>query len=276
MAWVKLDDQARHHRKILAAGPVGAWLWVCGLMYCNSQKARDGFIPTEAVPVLYPLPTWRREAIRLAAIGLWEPVEGGYRVHDYHDYQPTAEDGATLSEKRSAAGRAGAAKRWQPDGKPDGKTMARAIANVDSKPIARPGPSRPGHDPPVGPPGGEDAGPPRITRAEDQFWISAYTDAVRDSFGASWGFPTKQTSGLRSAVEAHCPNKSAADAWIRETVARFVQATKSKPSVWSSFGPDGFLRWLNAKCPDETDASGVRTVGGASPRARRDLTGYEP
>ena len=107
MSWVKLDDQARHHRKILAVGPTAAWLWACGLMYCNAQKARDGFIPNEAVQILYPIPTWKKEVPKLVAQGLWEPVEGGYQVHDYHDYQPNSDAISDLSEKRAAAGRAG-------------------------------------------------------------------------------------------------------------------------------------------------------------------------
>lgn len=107
MAWVRIDDQARSHRKVLSAGAAGAWLWICGLMYCNSQKARDGFIPEEAVAVLYPIPGWRREAARLVTIGLWERVTGGYLVHDYHDYQPSAEDAERIREQRAIAGRIG-------------------------------------------------------------------------------------------------------------------------------------------------------------------------
>jgi len=107
MAWVKLDDQARQHRKILAAGPVGAWLWVCGLMYCNSQKARDGFIPEAVVPVLYPIRGVKREALRLVSVGLWTRTVEGFVVHDYHDYQPTHEESEATSNARSLAGKLG-------------------------------------------------------------------------------------------------------------------------------------------------------------------------
>lgn len=107
MAWVKLDDQARHHRKILAVGPTAAWLWTCGLMYCNSQKARDGFIPAAAVPVLYPISNPKREVDRLVSNGLWTPIEGGFVVHDYHDYQPSAEVAEATSRTKAEAGRIG-------------------------------------------------------------------------------------------------------------------------------------------------------------------------
>lgn len=107
MGWVSIDDGAPDHRKQLAAGPLACWLWVCGLAYCNRQKARDGFIPEGKVSVLYPIPSWRREASKLVEVGLWERTEGGYLVHDYHEYQLTAEKVAARQEARREAGKLG-------------------------------------------------------------------------------------------------------------------------------------------------------------------------
>lgn len=161
MAWVKLDDQARQHRKILAAGPVGAWLWVCGLMYCNSQKARDGFVPEAAVPVLYPVPGWRREAARLVSVGLWERVEGGYLVHDYHEYQPTAEEAERQRAQKALAGRAGGIRSGasrKADGQANSKHQAEAdakhAASLLPKPVPIPSRPDPVEDPPKPPKGG--------------------------------------------------------------------------------------------------------------------------
>jgi len=107
VTWVKIDDRAREHIKQLRAGAEACWLWACGLMYCNAQKAHDGFIPNEMVPLLYPVRAATKLAARLVDVGLWERVDGGYRVHDYHDYQPTLEQAMSLSAKRAEAGRAG-------------------------------------------------------------------------------------------------------------------------------------------------------------------------
>ncbi len=107
MTWVKLDNGFREHRKVLRATPAGVCLWVCGLDYCNRQAAHDGFIPAEVVPVLYPMPQPMKVARKLVEVGLWETVEGGFQVHDYHVYQPTAEAKAALREKRAEAGRRG-------------------------------------------------------------------------------------------------------------------------------------------------------------------------
>jgi len=110
VSWVRIDDRAREHRKLLKAKADGCWMWACGLMYCNSQKARDGFIPDEIVSQLYPFRAPIKLAARLVSVGLWERVEGGFRVHDYHDYQFNGVDAASISAKRAEAGRAGGIK----------------------------------------------------------------------------------------------------------------------------------------------------------------------
>lgn len=113
MSWVKLDDNFPDHAKILAAGAAAGWLWVCGLAYCNRQKRRDGFIPAAKVRTLYPMPAAKKCAENLEKVGLWERIEGGYRVHDYHDYQPTQEQVDALKAVRSRAGRLGGRSKRQ-------------------------------------------------------------------------------------------------------------------------------------------------------------------
>jgi hypothetical protein len=107
MSWAAIDDNAPEHRKLLAVGPVACWLWVCGIAYCNRQKARDGFIPETKISVLYPIPNAKREAEKLVAGGLWERVDGGFLVHDYHDYQPSAEEVEAMRQAKRRAGSAG-------------------------------------------------------------------------------------------------------------------------------------------------------------------------
>jgi hypothetical protein len=104
--WVKLDDKFPDHHKVAVAGPLASWLYVCGLAYCN-RMLTDGFIPTGMVRRLADVDGAMRLAARLVAAGMWEPVEGGYLVHDYADYQPTRERVETVSEVRAEAGRRG-------------------------------------------------------------------------------------------------------------------------------------------------------------------------
>ncbi len=90
MTWMRIDDQFPDHPKVMAAGPLAGWLFVCGLGYCARQLT-DGFIPEAQVRKLADLKNAGREAQRLVDAGLWERVDGGYQVHDYLDYQPSAE-----------------------------------------------------------------------------------------------------------------------------------------------------------------------------------------
>jgi hypothetical protein len=131
MTWVKLDDRANEHDKQVNAGAEACWLWTCGLMYCNRQNRRDGFIPSlqlKALYVRFSEAKAQKLASELVKSGLWETADGGFRIHDYEQYQP-----AQVSEKRSVAGRRGAERRWQTHGKPDGNCHDFANGKTESE-----------------------------------------------------------------------------------------------------------------------------------------------
>ncbi len=90
MSWVKIDDQFVDHPKVVAAGPLAAWLYVCGLTYCG-RYLTDGWIPRGQVHRLADVEDTQALADRLVSVGLWEEVDDGYLVHDYLIYNPTAQ-----------------------------------------------------------------------------------------------------------------------------------------------------------------------------------------
>jgi hypothetical protein len=90
MTWVRLDDGFPDHPKVDAAGPLAAWLYVCGLAYC-ARFLTDGHIPADRVARLAAVAEPLALAARLVEVGLWERTTGGYRVHDYLEFQPSAE-----------------------------------------------------------------------------------------------------------------------------------------------------------------------------------------
>lgn len=110
MSWVKLDDGCMEHPKLLAAGAAGVALWLAGLCYANRQKSRDGLIPALKIACLYPMAGPQKVAAKLVEVGLWETAPDGFRIHDYHDYQPTAKQAEAVSQIRSEAGRKGGAR----------------------------------------------------------------------------------------------------------------------------------------------------------------------
>jgi hypothetical protein len=112
MGWVKLDDAVGEHPKIASLSDTAFALWVAGLAYCN-RNLTDGFIPENVgygqlrycggntVPFV-------RE---LESAGLWDPILGGWQVHDFTEYQPTkaqilAEREATRERVRKHRGNA--------------------------------------------------------------------------------------------------------------------------------------------------------------------------
>lgn len=116
MTWVRIDDTAPLHPKLLEAGPEAAWLWVCGLSFCN-RSLTDGTIRKVFLPSLFPSGAWsvaklEKLAARLCEVRLWHDEGDAYRVHQYEIQQEAAlkekvEARREYDRNRKAAERAG-------------------------------------------------------------------------------------------------------------------------------------------------------------------------
>lgn len=95
MSWVRLDDGAPGHRKIVGLSDAAFRLWIVGLTYCN-QQANDGRFSAASARIMtgyLASPELGRGAIaELCAAGLWAETADGYEVHDYLEYQPSQEE----------------------------------------------------------------------------------------------------------------------------------------------------------------------------------------
>ena len=103
---------------------------LASILYC-SQNQTDGVFPVRAIKAVASVVTSDEETALTALfeVGLWINLPGGMaEVHDYLEHQTPA----SLTKKRSDAGKKGAAARWQNDDKSaqsaNGKTMASANA----------------------------------------------------------------------------------------------------------------------------------------------------
>lgn len=116
-------------------------------------------------------------------------------------------------------------------------------------------------DPPVVPQGnrGTSVGsadefrlPPSEARLHRQTWIEAYIEGIA-TVEPGFTFRPQAFSALERVVAKRLPRefRSASWDWIRREAERFARAVAAKPKVWSSFSPDGFESWWNAKCPTE-------------------------
>ncbi len=92
MGWVKLDDGFPDHPKMLRVGDRAFRFHILALCW-SSRQLTDGFIPASygGRP---------NDLLELTEAGLLEPVDGGYQIHDYLDYNPSRE--RVLSDRAAA------------------------------------------------------------------------------------------------------------------------------------------------------------------------------
>jgi hypothetical protein len=180
MPWVRIDEEFPRHPKVVKAGPLGMAMHVAALCYCN-QYLTDGFVPRAIVAGLIDLSgigmrqwmgevagggedaTWELVVQDLEAAGLWEREQGGWRIHDYHDYQPSREHVLKVREVRQEAGRKGGqAKPKRPESKllgnvrplrqATGEANPQANGEAESKPVPVPDRSSTTHPEEYSPP----------------------------------------------------------------------------------------------------------------------------
>jgi hypothetical protein len=140
--WVRIDDGLPRHPKFRSLTVDAAWLWLCGNCYA-SEYLTDGFVSIQSLPTIsiVPIQNVTEQAARLVAAGLWHEAEGGFRIHDFHDFNPTAEQVKLKQEadrirKRSAS-------KPNPQGFQADSQENPSGLHADSKRPSRPVPSRP-------------------------------------------------------------------------------------------------------------------------------------
>lgn len=87
--------------------PRAAWLWVNAIIYAVDRKT-DGMVSAFAATRYLAAAPDDLEA--LEAAGLFEPVEGGWMIHDFLKSQVSVEEQDELKAKRAEAGRKGGKK----------------------------------------------------------------------------------------------------------------------------------------------------------------------
>lgn len=91
MGWAKFDDQFTDHPKVVAAGPMAELLAMRAVIHCARYET-DGFVQAAQLPKLaIQIKSPKKQVEALVAVGLWEEADGGWWVHDFLDYHPSAE-----------------------------------------------------------------------------------------------------------------------------------------------------------------------------------------
>ena len=97
--WSRLDDRLIDHEKIFAAGdlitkngngPVMALGFYTLCLMWSNKHLTDGVISAATMKGFHHAKHPLKLARVLEHVGLLEQVEGGWQIHDFHDYNPTA------------------------------------------------------------------------------------------------------------------------------------------------------------------------------------------
>jgi len=124
-----LKDGIRSHPKLLKVTPEACWLWVTAIDYSRAHLL-DGFVPAESLDVLGRFRAPQRLAHALVSVGLFDQVDGGYRIHDFLAHNDSADAVRDKRARDLERKRARIPRGIQMDSEqiPDGKKDARAIA----------------------------------------------------------------------------------------------------------------------------------------------------
>lgn len=108
LPWIRFDTTLPDHPKILDLlgmkdGHRSAFVYCCALAYAG-RHGTDGFITSAALPRINGR---KQDATNLVQVGLFDPDDTGWHIHDYADYQQTSEVTDEVRAKRRKASRKG-------------------------------------------------------------------------------------------------------------------------------------------------------------------------
>lgn len=235
MPWAKFDDRFPSNRKVRLLSDGAFRLYVSAICW-SAENLTDGVIKTAELRLVADVRATRTRAKELVEAELFEVLEGvGWKIHDYHEYNPTAEQVRADREQRTAR-----QQRWRkkkqgdaPDPEPPGNSPDVDASTDASHDASRNGvgdaaPSRPvpTRTPSMADAGGEGAGseaPDLDHHAPTPIEIDGFqlTDAMR-----RWAL---QTFG--PAVD------------VDHSTAQFVSHYRSTGARRKSW-PDAWQKWI--------------------------------
>lgn len=139
MTWFKLDDKSAFHTKVVRAGNE-AWGAVCRAGAWSSDQGTDGFVPDEIASMIAQARVWRKaeNSGGPGRAGLVERVEGGWQIHDFLDWNPSAKQ---VVERRETTRKRVEQWREKHNGNASCNAVTNAVSNTAPVPT-RPDPSR--------------------------------------------------------------------------------------------------------------------------------------
>jgi hypothetical protein len=239
VSWFKVDDRLTFHPKVLAAGNEAIGAWVRLGAYCGAHLT-DGHLPSSIVlAVCGPDLARRLVAFRF----LDELPDGSYAVHDYLEYNPTAEQ-----VKAERAANAERQAKW--------RSGRNGVTNTVSN--AAPVPSRSRSDPDQPSP---DPKPTNQQTRPDVGLLAGWVDGLYAGFPRK-GDKAKGATALEVLTDEERTRFSAAVSAYAQKVAD-EQTPARYVTTWPKFCEGKWRDYADA----DTSAKPIRRNGMGSVRA---------
>jgi hypothetical protein len=301
MTWAKFDvSLPRHHKMLLAESLAGDAAWT---LYSKSiLHAREHSTNGVIRPIVLPTMTKHQDPVSVAealvTAGLWKKVKGGYVIHDYLAWNPSKEQiegekakardrmkrnrspeqGDVFGDVRANKGRSSGGvrqteknreekNRENPPSPPGGGECSAVEPDPEPAPASTVVPTTAEPQAPAPPPDDRQA------RARGR---KAYSDGVAQATATPFKFPNDARAhhDFADAIEPFIADKTQeqAEAWIRETAIRYVNARRDQARFEKGYAPSKFIEWLNAGMPERADEPASRTapIVTSQPKPSRD------
>lgn len=275
MTWVRLDDTAPLHPKLLQLSDGAFRLWVHGLAFAN-RGATDGRIEKSLVPSLNHQGKWTKNQMKILITellsGLWIDRGDHYEIHHYAHHQAEALKDR-VERKRAYEREKKRKQREESDNKrfgvPINVPTGHPTGNIGDSPRESSVPTRPDPTRPELSPGGESSARPPDPPAPPS------ASAPMDAFVRSFAAPSSATPDVEQAISetrqaAGGAPYRALSHQDRDAVQRLAEwaalpgvgparLREALTAFWAAKGTAGRLSWM-------TDEDPGRWLGSVQPR----------
>lgn len=209
MTWLRLDDQFHRHRKVAPLSDAAFRLHVTALLECSNQLT-DGRLDCVMVPILPRAPTGkalRNVTDELVRAGLWHLDGETWILHDFLDWNPSADEVRIKRETRANAGRIGGQQSGKSRSKPEAiaspllkQTPSKTEPKTNPVPVPVPIPLGSKADGGIPrPPGLGEAPPPSEVRQQRHSEVRSSKPEPKLEVGSDWR-PRNRQEALNAPI----------------------------------------------------------------------------
>lgn len=230
MSWARFDDHFPFHRKIRALSDGAFRLHVSAICW-SAAFNMDGRIAMSDLKTVSDVRKPERFLPELIEKRLWESTETGWEIHDYHDYQPTAEEARAVSDKRKEAGRRGGLMSGKVRSK-EAKDEANASPLLEAK--TNPDPTRP-----VLNSSSVVAHPQTVTR--ERTWMDDLQDELQEFYG--YRYPMQHVEVTCNLIRKSVPDGQK----IGNPTAYVMAAVRASKATYHLTGQPSMRAWRESQ-----------------------------